>query len=223
MGSEERRERERGLRKLHILGAARKVLAKKGIQGVTMEEIAHAADYKPATLYLYFKNKDELITSLTVAVLEHAADRFEALAAQGGLSWACKAAALPEVLLEVYRYDPPVLMSLFRLQASAAIPDLSPEMAKALNAQAARCLKGLAALVEQGIEGGAFKPVNPMAMADSLWGVFSGLVLWEESKRLLNPAKDYLGPTLQFALGLMFASLLADPAGYSVAGGGREQ
>jgi hypothetical protein len=36
-------------------------------------------------------------------------------------------------------------------------------------------------------------------MADILWGMFSGIVLWEESKRILDNKKDYLKETLNIA------------------------
>src|SRR5262245_11611377 len=51
-----------------ILGAALKVIAKKGASGATMQEIADAAGVAKGTLYLYFDNREEL--------LEKAADFF---------------------------------------------------------------------------------------------------------------------------------------------------
>jgi hypothetical protein len=35
-----------------------------------------------------------------------------------------------------------------------------------------------------------------MAHADILWSMFTGLVIWEESKRKINPKKDFLKSTL---------------------------
>ena len=37
----------------------------------------------------------------------------------------------------------------------------------------------------------------PIALADILWSLFSGIILWEESKRSINNEKNYLTPTLQ--------------------------
>jgi len=39
------------------LGSARKVFAKKGFAGATMDEIAAASGLAKGTLYLYFKSK----------------------------------------------------------------------------------------------------------------------------------------------------------------------
>jgi AcrR family transcriptional regulator len=43
-----------------ILGAARKVFAKKGFNGATMDDIASAAGVAKGTLYLYFKSKRDV-------------------------------------------------------------------------------------------------------------------------------------------------------------------
>ena len=40
---------------------------------------------------------------------------------------------------------------------------------------------------------------DPQKLALILWALFSGLVLWEESKRALDPRKDFLKPTLDMA------------------------
>jgi hypothetical protein len=40
---------------------------------------------------------------------------------------------------------------------------------------------------------------DPQKLALILWALFSGLVLWEESKRALDPRKNFLKPTLSTA------------------------
>jgi AcrR family transcriptional regulator len=59
MGIEERKEREKMMRRRAILDAAKKVFVAKGFAGATMENIAEEAEFSPATIYLYFKNKDD--------------------------------------------------------------------------------------------------------------------------------------------------------------------
>jgi AcrR family transcriptional regulator len=63
MGIYERKQREKEQRKTEIINAARKVFSNKGFNTATMEEIASEAELSPGTLYLYFKNKEELHTS----------------------------------------------------------------------------------------------------------------------------------------------------------------
>jgi AcrR family transcriptional regulator len=44
-----------------ILDAARALFVTKGIEAVTMREIAKKIGYSPTTIYLYFKDKETLI------------------------------------------------------------------------------------------------------------------------------------------------------------------
>jgi hypothetical protein len=54
-------------------------------------------------------------------------------------------------------------------------------------------------IFEDGIEKGDFVDKHPIALADIVWSIFSGVVLWEESKRLINNDKNYLKETLETA------------------------
>lgn len=64
MGVAERRERERLARKETVLQATRSVLLEKGVRGTTTKEIAERCELSEATLFFYFKNKDEILLSL---------------------------------------------------------------------------------------------------------------------------------------------------------------
>jgi len=55
------------LRKAQILEAATRVFAKKGYHRATTKDIARAAEIAEGTIYLYFKNKSELL----IGLLEH--------------------------------------------------------------------------------------------------------------------------------------------------------
>jgi TetR/AcrR family transcriptional regulator len=60
MGISERRERERQQRQNAIIDAAEQLFFSKGVENTTMDEVAVAAELSKGTLYLYFKNKDDL-------------------------------------------------------------------------------------------------------------------------------------------------------------------
>lgn len=65
MGIEERKAREKERRRNQIIDAAEKVIFSKGLDQATMDEIAEEAELSKGTLYLYFKNKDELYMAIT--------------------------------------------------------------------------------------------------------------------------------------------------------------
>lgn len=64
MGIEERKAREKEQRRNTIVDAAEEVIFSKGLSQATMEEIAEKAELSKGTLYLYFKNKNELYMAI---------------------------------------------------------------------------------------------------------------------------------------------------------------
>jgi AcrR family transcriptional regulator len=74
MGPIERRERERLALRRKILDAARRLFAEEGYEAVTMRTIANEIEYSPRTIYLHFRDKEELIRELCrddFAILGH--------------------------------------------------------------------------------------------------------------------------------------------------------
>lgn len=61
-----RKEAERQARKKLILDSALDVFKSKGLEGATMDEIALEADFGKATLYYYFKSKEEIFNTILV-------------------------------------------------------------------------------------------------------------------------------------------------------------
>ncbi|MCG2765047.1 MAG: TetR/AcrR family transcriptional regulator [Desulfarculaceae bacterium] len=199
----ERRAREKEQRREAILDAAKEIFSRKGYQGATMEEIAARAELSPATLYLYFDNKSQLYASLNVKMLAFLCHRVEQVAGQKGLEPLEKVRRLAQAMHDVYTFDPLILINVLHMQASQELMDLSPELKEQINSMAARALQVMAGIFQQGIEQGLFRPYPPVALADLVWSVFSGLVLWEESKRGFAPEKDYLQDTLELAIEIM--------------------
>lgn len=61
MGVAERRERDREVLRRRIVDAARDLLLEQGLAGLSMRAIAERIEYSPATIYIYFRDKDELV------------------------------------------------------------------------------------------------------------------------------------------------------------------
>ena len=202
MGSEQRREREKQMRRRHIMEAAKAVFAANGFGSATMEQIAQRADYKPATLYLYFKNKHELYASLTRELMEHISEQFIQWAGRTDIGPMDKLAMLPGLMMALYDHDPTVLVALFRLQASQGVKMLEDETIEELNKHAALAMRSISSVFRAAVENGEMNGHHPNAMADSVWAIFTGMVLWEESKRFFNPRKQYLGTTLEMTINL---------------------
>lgn len=70
MGITERRTREKDQRRASILEAARSQFLQQGLEQVRMSEIAREAELSKGTLYLYFRDKTDLMYSLLLEALE---------------------------------------------------------------------------------------------------------------------------------------------------------
>jgi hypothetical protein len=57
----------------------------------------------------------------------------------------------------------------------------------------------MAEIFKEGINQGVFIDRHPNALADIVWALFSGVILWEESKKIIDSEKDFLKPTLEIA------------------------
>ncbi len=198
MGIYERKQREKEQRKIEIISAARTVFSNKGFNSATMEEIASEAELSPGTLYLYFKNKEELHTSLSIELLKHLADEIQMVVSQD-ISVEEKIEKFYDVFIDVYEYDPNILINLFHLQSGETLQNLSDEVLQQIKNYSAMAHGAIIDVVRVGIEQGVFIDENPVALADILWASYAGIVLWVDSKRLLNNQKDFVKPTLKTA------------------------
>ncbi|MFX5306100.1 helix-turn-helix domain-containing protein, partial [Acinetobacter baumannii] len=59
--SAERRERRRQETRRAILEAATRMFEREGYEGFSLRQVAEAIGYTPTTIYLYFKDKDDLL------------------------------------------------------------------------------------------------------------------------------------------------------------------
>lgn len=62
--SKERQLRKQEEIKNTILDVARKIIAKEGIQGLSIRKITNEIEYSPGIIYHYFKDKNEIVESL---------------------------------------------------------------------------------------------------------------------------------------------------------------
>ena len=199
MGIQERKERERERRRQQIIVAAKRVFSDKGFNKATMEDIASEAELSPGTLYLYFKNKEELYASLSLRILQYLNIRVQHVNDEKNLDPEQKMIALREAMFDVYNFDPLTIINLFHLQSSETLKNLSPEFLDEINELSRKSIGGIAGIIEEGIKKGVFVDKHPNALADIFWSLFSGVILWEASKNILNEEKDYLKNTLDIA------------------------
>ena len=202
MGIQERKEREKERRRQQIIVAAKRVFSEKGFNRATMEDIAQQAELSPGTLYLYFKNKDELYASLSLRILQYLNIRLDHVVKEDGLDPEQRIQGLKEAMYDVYKFDPLIMVNMFHLQSSETLRNLTPELFEDIQKLSQRSLKAITAIFHGAVDAGLFIKVNPTALADIFWSLFSGMVLWEENKRIIDQNEDFLKETLDLAFGI---------------------
>jgi len=64
MGVKEKRARHKEELRREILDSAREIFIHDGYDGFSMRKLAEKIDYSPTTIYIYFKNKDDLLFAI---------------------------------------------------------------------------------------------------------------------------------------------------------------
>ena len=129
-----RQQRLLETRQTLVLAAARGVLGRRGLGGVSMREIAKEAGYTPGALYAHFRNKQDVLAGLLRDALSRAQQAV--LAAQ-------PAAALPEQAL-LLQGDTWLNFWLQHPRCGGGLLALAPDVGADMHAQVRQTLQPLA-------------------------------------------------------------------------------
>ena len=77
MGTSDRRERHRASLRREILDAASRLFVEEGYQRLTMRRLAERIEYSPTTIYLHFRDKDELLRAVCDETFSQLAGKLE--------------------------------------------------------------------------------------------------------------------------------------------------
>lgn len=202
MGIKERKEREKERRRQQIMVAARRVFSDKGFSRATMEDIANEAELSAGTIYLYFKNKDELCASLTLRILQYLQMRVEHVYNEKQLDIREKINSLKIALYDVYEFDPLILRNMFHLHSSETFKNLSSELLDEINRLSRKAIRTIGTIFKDSLKDGVFADRDATEIAYVVWAVFSGLALWEESRKTFAYDVD-LKETLNLAFDII--------------------
>jgi AcrR family transcriptional regulator len=181
VGIAERKEREKTERRQAILDAAQRLFNEQGFEKVSMRNIAEAIEYSPATIYLYFKDKNELLFALqnqafgqlaqafeSVFSIEHPAERLSALGHQY-LSFAFQH---PELFELMFVMTGP-------MEAAKARSIEQPW------ASGRAAFDRVVRVLQQGMDAGVFRCADAETAALMVWGQVHGLAALFLSHRLM--------------------------------------
>ncbi|MFK7991398.1 MAG: TetR/AcrR family transcriptional regulator [Sandaracinaceae bacterium] len=172
----ERRARDRQERRETILDAAARVFGERGPAQATMEDIAEAAEVSKGTLYLYFRNKDDLFVALTHRPLDVLLSRFAQLAADDGTSGLALLEQLIDTHSDVVRAHAAHLrLGLARLCAPGFAPDPDAPALTDYRARVQTVRGTYIAAIERGIADGTLRnDLVPARVAAAVWAAVFG-------------------------------------------------
>jgi AcrR family transcriptional regulator len=169
-----RKEREYLAHREEILSAAEKVFAAKGFFPTTMSEIAETAEFGTGTLYKYFKSKEDLYFTL----IDGKTDEINRLVKSELLQKTSAIERIKKVLglqLEFIERN----RDFFRIYTSEGSRfewTVKDELGKGIHEKMVTYIHILAEVMNQGIEGGEFRALNPMDLAHALIGIVNSYI-----------------------------------------------
>jgi AcrR family transcriptional regulator len=172
VGVAERRERERELIRAQIIDAARDLLVEQGLAGLSMRAIAERIEYSPATIYIYFRDKDELIRDVVATGFERMGSVIGAELQQVGetAGAAEQYGALGRAYARFALDNPAYFRVMFELPGTAAVECTAPP-----DAATPHGFDVAVGMVGRAVEAGEFGVVDVRRTAVVGWGVIHGL------------------------------------------------
>ncbi|HET7095310.1 MAG TPA: TetR/AcrR family transcriptional regulator [Thermomicrobiales bacterium] len=159
-------------RKTGILEAACRVIARRGVRGLRVEEIAREAGVSVALIYYYFEGRAELLR----CALEYVNQRADAYTQPDLPAAAATPDALVAMLLREIQDDPTVRESVIVWHELLASAIFEPGLREAVSRSDAGWIESIAAVVRQGQAAGAIPPtIDAAAAAQRLTALVAGL------------------------------------------------
>ena len=164
--------------------AAERLFAERGIDAVTMRELAQALGVSPMTPYRYFKDKDAILAAVRAAAFTRFAARLEAALAQPGDPLR-RSRAAGEAYIEFALAEPQAYRLMFDLNQPTE--DDYPELSAAI----ARARRTMTAHVEAMIEAGLLEG-DAELIGHLFWSVLHGMLMLRLAGKLsptIDPAR----------------------------------
>jgi AcrR family transcriptional regulator len=192
-----------------ILEAAFRAFGGRGLHGATLEEVAREAGISKGTIYLYFPDKATLFTAMMKARVNDIMPT-ESVRRDPDASVRQR---LTLVGRRLYRFfHSPAFLALYRTVIGEA-PQF-PEAAATLYREGIHpANRRLAAIIEEGIRRGEFRPVDPLIAARAFVGM---LQVFAVSQALLGGQRILplsAGRVVESVLDLLFHGLAAPAPG----------
>jgi AcrR family transcriptional regulator len=174
MERNKRKKREYLVHREEILRAAERVFAANGFFHTTMSDIAHEAEFGTGTLYKFFQSKEDLYFTLINEKVEEINHLVKAELSQKNSSRE-KIKKVLQLQFEFIEHN----RDFFRIYISERNRfewTVKDDLGKGMHDKMVAYIKILSQVMEEGVRGGEFKPMNPMDLAHALVGIVHSYV-----------------------------------------------
>ena len=189
MEREERKEKEKVARIEGILSAAKRVFSRKGYEATTVEDIALEAGFGKASLYFYFKRKEEVFLSLIKDGLEGQRKLLKEIMN----SQLSNGERLEAVVSKMFEYvgENREFMRIVHSESQKLYATTLREVRSYIIKEHKRTMEGIASIVREGIKSGEFRKVEPTLAAASFMGIVRSVIFNCLVKDEKNPPDGY--------------------------------
>ncbi len=190
MGIKQRRRREKEHRRRQILDAARELLFSKGLNAISVNQIARQAELAVGTIYFYFRSKEEIFAVLQEEGLELLLnDVHQAL--EKGTDAKESLHLIAQAYLNFSR-DQKNYFDVINYFLSAADVMFAPEIKQQIDQHGNRILMVVEQALRDGIQQGHFKAMDTRRHALLFWVILHGLVPFRKMQDTLLAGDDHL-------------------------------
>lgn len=200
------RTKKKEVRIREIQEAAKKVFFKRGYQKSSVDKIARKAKISKGTIYLYFKNKEDLYLSLMLPMFREVTnllEEFELKVDNNEFKTSYDFfVEFSNILLHAYEYDPDGFMVFRAFQLGDFFSKVSRETFERLNDVARKNNSIARRTIGKAIESGLLPPIDIIKITDISWGLFLGIMQVELDK-LRWTKKDHIKDTLEYAFSIV--------------------
>ncbi len=171
-----RREEEKERRRAEILDAAETLYAKKGWDGLSVDQVARTARLSRALVYVYFRDKEDLLFAIGERAMRLLHDRFKAAIA-GTARGMDQVDAIGRAYMGYAHEFPHYFDFCTRFQSHSVETDSSTNEG-ACQVAGTQVLGTLVQAIETGIRDGSIRSDvgDPMLLALTLWAFTHGII-----------------------------------------------
>jgi AcrR family transcriptional regulator len=193
MGINERKEREKAELRQLILDGAMEVFLAEGFENTSVRKIADRIEYSPGTIYVYFKDKNEILLDLQRMAFDRLMEVMRSTESRGDAL--AQVYAIGEEYISFALHNPGLyeLMFVLRAPMDAIRPDCGWE-------DGFRTYDYFKSVLAKAIEKGQLIPTGAELLCVTLWAAVHGLVTLFLRERFQMIPREHIEPLMRQAM-----------------------